>query len=176
MTKRTSLTVTVEEGQTLFLQSAVFQLPDKLGEGNSFPITERSVAADEVRSLWRELKGHSPIYQKARRQVVFGPVEAWEEVVGENGASGWKLKKPETTVELKLPDEAVSGIVWCLLLAVHPESKTVENLGKQDDICWPVAQKIRKTTALRELLKLSTSTRRTFADDPAEKAEDVSAK
>lgn len=152
-----NLRLTLEEGQMLFQVSSTFSLPEKLGE-STYSVADRAISGDEVRLLYRELRSRSPLAQKAERWQMFGPEDAWEEVTNEGGKIGYKMKpsRKDEIVSIKINDDIVSGIVWCLLVSVHPASVTVRNLTTQEEILWPLADKVKRRKILRESIGLST--------------------
>jgi hypothetical protein len=171
MTNGKNLSLTLEEGQALFQISATFSLPEKLGE-STYSIADRAIAGDEVRLLYRELRSRSPLSQQAERWQMFGPKEVWDEVTNEGGKIGYKMKPAmkDDIVSVKVSDDILSGITWCLLISVHPASQVLKNLTTQEEILWPLADKIKRTKILRESIGLSTKTlpKRWKSDDEFE--------
>ena len=151
-----NLSLTLEEGQLLFQISSVFSLPEKLGE-STYSIADRAISGDEVRLLYRELRSRSPLSQKAERWQMFGPEDAWDEVTNEGGKIGYKMKpsRKDEIVSVKVNDDILSGITWCLLVSLHPASVMLKNLTTQEEILWPLADKIKRTKILRESVGLS---------------------
>jgi hypothetical protein len=171
ITNGKNLSLTMEEGQMLFQISSTFALPEKLGE-STYSIADRAISGDEARLLYRELRSRSPLSQKAERWQMFGPEDAWDEVTNEGGKIGYKMKpsRKDEIVSVKVNDDILSGITWCLLISVHPASQTLRNLTTQEEILWPLADKIKRTKILRESIGLSTKTlpKRWKSDDEFE--------
>lgn len=171
-----NLSLTIEEGQALFQISSTFSLPEKLGE-STYSIADRSISGDEVRLLYRELRARSPLSQKAERWQMFGPEDAWEEVTNEGGKIGYKMKprRKDEIVSIRVTDDILSGITWCLLVSIHPASQVLKNLTTQEEILWPLADKIKRTKILRESIGLSTKglPKRWKSDDEFETPKDV---
>lgn len=158
ITNGKNLSLTMEEGQVLFQMSSVFVLPEKLGD-STYSIADRAISGDEVKLLYRELRSRSPLSQKAERWQMFGPEDAWDVVNNEGEKVGYKMKpsRKDDIVTVKVNDDILSGITWCLLVAVHPASVMLKNITTQEEILWPLADKIRRTKILRESIGLSKS-------------------
>ena len=158
ITNGKNLSLTMEEGQVLFQVSSIFSLPEKLGE-STYSIADRAIAGDEVRLLYRELRTRSPLAQKAERWQMFGPEIAWDEVTEGGNKIGYKMKPSmkDEIVSVKVNEDILSGITWCLLVSLHPASVMLKNLTTQEEILWPLAEKIKRTKILRESVGLSKS-------------------
>lgn len=166
--------LTIEQCQFLLNSSVGFNLPDKLGEA-TYTFVDKSLASDEVRSLYRALRAYSPAMQDAslnkRRLPIFGEKTAWDiELDEKGGIKAASLKHPETPVSLELDNDSVSGAMWCLLLAVHPDSKESRvGVSSAETLVWPTAVILGKSRALRDAIGLTrTEKRRRWDDDPAE--------
>jgi len=176
MGKDIKVKLTTDEGQQLFLMASNFVLPKKLGD-QAFSVADRGVAADEVRALFRAMKGYSPYAQTGERRTVFGPKKCWEEIKDGEKVSGHRMLDHDHETEVRLSEDAVSGVVWLLLLAIHPqedESKQGReippfNVGAQDLFIWPVAEKVKKVKAIREFMGMNKAAHRRWDDDPEEK-------
>jgi hypothetical protein len=170
-----NLSLTMEEGQLLFQISATYALPEKLGE-STYSVADRAISGDEVRLLYRELRSRSPLSQEAERWQMFGPRDVWDEVTNEGGKIGYKMKpiRKDEIVSVKVNDDILSGITWCILVSVHPASAAIRNLTTQEELLWPLAEKIKRTKILRESIGLSTKTlpKRWKSDDEFEAPKD----
>lgn len=149
------ISITVEEGNALVAISSVFHLPEKLDKDNTYTVADRSIAADEVRLLFRELRSHSPFMQGEEKLNRFGPVDAWKEIRDEHGNVGRKIVKRSLEVSIRLDEDILSGIVWCLLVSLHPSSGLIQSIQAQEDCLWPIAKKISRTRILREMIGIS---------------------
>lgn len=149
------ISITIEEGNTLVGIAAMFHLPEKLDKDNTYTVADRSIAADEVRLLFRELRSHSPFMQSEEKLNRFGPVEAWKEVRDDRGNVGRKIVKRSLEVSINVNDDILSGIMWCLLVALHPSSGLIQPIEVHEDCLWPIAKKISRTRILRELIGIS---------------------
>lgn len=156
--------VTCEEGQTLLRIAINFSLPEKLGD-QSYSIVERSLASDEVKSLYRVIRSASPLLQKPQRWICFGPEENYEEIKNEGGAVGHKMKDVSVEVPLKLNEDAKSGAIWCLIVAMHPSAPLCQSVGTQSDVLWPLAEKLRCVRAVKEAIGLDKAKPRRWAVD-----------
>lgn len=166
MAESERITITVDEGQMLFERAAAFALPEKLGDAK-YDIAERGLAAEDVRALWRELRGRSTLYQ-TKKLVLFGPADAWENkgIVGET--TQYRAEHGhETTVKIRLTKEGRAGAFWCLLLALHPSSPVQVGASKREEAAWPLAEKLRLVGELRRETGLERARRRELTlDDP----------
>lgn len=163
MGKETKVKVTVEEGNSLFITAVLFKPPKKYGDKPELSVPEISVAAQEVHELYKEMRARSPIAQRPERRAVFGPLAAWDEIKTENG-SVFSLSKPDTEVELRLSEDALSGLVWCLIYRLHPSSEGFNNTASAN-LAWSIATKAKKLKAIREFIGLEGAARRRWADD-----------
>lgn len=174
MAEERKFTVTTEQGQVLFRVAGGFALPEKLGD-LKYDVAERAVASDEVRDLFRELKSRSPNYSISRR-VQFGPAEGWDEVTIPDGSGStmkaWTLKpeQRETPVEIKLSEDALSGVAWCLLVTLHPASPMRMGVQDLEDIIWPLAKVFGLVGMLRKDLGVDKTKHRRIELDKEEKA------
>ena len=174
------LELTVREGQMVVAIAETFGLPERLGLDLTYSVNDRSQAADEVRIMRRELRAHSPIMQgnapgaDGQESNNFGSLDAWKEVKGESGRIGYRMMKPGTTERVRLTEDILSGIMWCLLVGVHPASPSIKTLREQDEVLWPIAKKLGRTKQLRKLVGLSDKAqpRRWKTDDEMDAAEE----
>lgn len=150
MSKDEKVQVTAEEGQTLFRVAIRYTLPEKLGE-QSYDVAERGIANDEIRSLFRELRSHSPLYLTKERTIAFGPVSAWKKTP-EFGKNGWELEDQSSIVEIRVSDDARSGAYWCLLALLHPASGLIAAPALQEEVLWPLAKKLRLVGELEKAI------------------------
>lgn len=156
MVDEKKVSLTIEEGQAMLLIAANFGLPESLGAEQRYTGTDRAIAADEVRKLYREIRSRSPLLQKAERWHRFGPVEAWSEVKGDAGKIGHRCTDPARLVSMSIDEDIVSGMIWCLLVALHPASASVASVSMQEDIFWPIAAKLKKTRIIRETIGMTS--------------------
>lgn len=172
MTEAAKVRLTCEEGQNLLNVASSFMLPEKLGDTN-FSVADRAIAGDEVRRLYRELKAYSPMTLKPERWILFGPADNFTKTVTDRGQEAHRMVDLVLEVEMRLDDDAMSGLAWCLLVALHPSSERVlAPAGVQEDILWPLAAKVGRTKAIRELIGFSKGTpRRWKVDSEYEKDE-----
>lgn len=161
-------TFTCEEGQALLRLSSAFSLPEKLGE-QIYNVADRRIASDEVAELYRELKSRSAMLLKKDRKLLFGPADNYEEF-GDGAQSIHRMKEPLMPVKVKLTEESLSGVVWCLLVALHPASAMCATVGLQEDIYWPIARKIQKVDALRAEMKVENGNARRWKSDKKKEA------
>lgn len=156
MADEKKISLTIEEGQAMLSVSVNFALPESLGSEQRYTIADRAIAADEVRKLYREIRSRSPLLQKVERWHRFGPLEAWTEVKSDSGKIGHRCSDPTRLVQMNLDEEIESGMVWCLLLALHPASPSVTSVSVQEDIFWPIAAKLKKTRIIRKTIGMAS--------------------
>lgn len=156
MTEGKKLSLTIEEGQALLMIAAFFNLPAKLSEEQNYTPTDRSLAQGEVGMLYKEMRSWSPMMLMKERWHRFGPKELWTEFMLESGQVGHRCSDNTKTVSININDDIVSGIVWCLLVALHPSSQAAAGVGDQVNLYWPIAAKLGKTKAIKEMIGLTT--------------------
>ena len=148
--------ITYQQGQFLMNSSVGFHLAEKLGD-DSYSHIDRSIAADEVRQLFKVLKSYSPRAQRFGKEnrIWFGELDAWEEVKKDGEVVGGELKDPEREIELNLDDDAISGVMWCLVVALHPDAKEHRvGVALAENVVWPIAEQFGRVGALKDVLKL----------------------
>lgn len=148
-----TVTLTVEEGNALVALSSGFKFQDKLGD-HSYTLVDQSTALDEVRLLYKELRRKSPLMQLPERYKRFGPERAWSQVTDEDGKIGYKLIEPLIEVTVNLDVDIISGIIWCLIVALHPQSAFVQSTSIQEDLLYPIAIKMCRLRTIREYIGL----------------------
>jgi len=152
-TKRVVLTV--EEGSALATIAKSFALPERLGD-NTYTVGDRSIATtDEVGALRRALREQSPLMQGAERWNCFGPQECWRQIKNEVGSIGFQVLKPKEEAAIRVDDNVLGGISWCLLVGLHPSSSVCRPLDIQQDVLWPIAKKVGLVHQLRELIGIT---------------------
>ncbi len=181
MGKGAEVVLTGEEAQFLLERTAVLSLPQELGE-NKFDVADQAIANDEMANLLRCLKSYSPRMQRwgKDRQLLFGDLGDWEaKEVSRPDASGKLEVGTEFThlagdkeYKVRLTPPAVNGAMWALFLSLYPICKMGNGLHKPvynsiaANVCWPIAEKLKKVTALRAFLKMDITKSRNWADDP----------
>lgn len=161
--------LTCEEGDILLQMSAGFALPEKIGD-QKFTVGDRAVAGDEVKELYTELRAHSPMMMTKKRIRRFGPAgNIVKKVTKEDGEEieSYEYKDRELEVEVRLNEDAVSGVMWCVLAAVAPapEGKLAMGVELQTELFWPIAKKLDRVEAVRELVGFSKGTHRRWKTD-----------
>lgn len=176
MAKATVVRLAAVKLNWLFQKVAMFELPEKVGDV-SYDLVQRRIVKDECAKALRELKAYSPWAQRlgSEMRLVFGPADLWTEIRKDGKLVDLEMLHPERECEIKLSQEAVSGISWLLLTMLSVATKNAE--GKQsheeappivaDLYVWPIAEAIRRVKVLRESLNLDSSEKkRQWADDP----------
>jgi hypothetical protein len=144
----------MEECNSLLIMSNTFSCPNKLGEANSISSAEQLQTNLQVGKLYRELKRHSPFLKGDKRILAFGPIDAWDVTKTEEGGENYKLVTPDREIELHFKRDAFNGLMWLLVFMLHPASPMVRKAGQQEDVCWPIAQKIGREKAIQKEIKL----------------------
>ena len=165
----------------LFQKISIFELPAKVGDA-SYDFVQQRMVKDECNKASAELKAYSPWAQKLGEEMrlVFGPVDMFDQVRKDGKLEELILREPERILEVRLSEDAVSGIAWMLLTMLSPATKD-EKTGKKTHeellpfsaatYAWPVAMAIRKVAVLRAALNLDASDKkRKWADDPEPEA------
>ena len=146
--------LTMEECNTLLIMANSFSCPSKLGETNAISSAEQLQVNLQVGKLYRELKRHSPFLKGEKRVLAFGPADAWDVTKSEEGTENYRLLVPDREIELHLKRDSLNGLIWLLVFMLHPASQIVRKAGQQEDICWPIAQKIGREKAIQKEIKL----------------------
>ncbi len=160
-----SVRLTCQEGNALLLIASNFSLPEKIGD-TPYNVADRAISGDEVRELYRELKARSPMMLKPERRILFGPEDNWKETK-ENGELGHRMTDKTREVGIVLTEASLSGVIWCLIVSLHPASGMVQTVGVQEDIFWPIAEKLKKVRIIKETIGLdpTKATPRRWKDD-----------
>jgi hypothetical protein len=163
--QKEKIRITQEQGNLLLQTAGNFSLPEKLGD-TPFNVADRVLAAQDVATLYRELKAHSPKLQKDR-MLFFGPSDNWEEQEVEGGKA-IKLKEPNREVEIRIDEDMRSGAYYCLLTMFHPASQQLRFAGTQSDVLWPLAKRLRLVKALQKELGVEKAQHKRLDLDPEE--------
>lgn len=159
----TPLALTCSEGQALLRIAANFQLPEKMGD-TPYNVADRALAGDEVRTLYKALKEESPVLTGPERLILFGPSDNFE-VSGEGRAKQHRMIDTNKEVTITINEDALSGLVWILVCCLHPGSPVCQTIGAQEDMFWPLAEKIKRTKIIRETIGLNKATPRRWKTD-----------
>ncbi len=174
MARTQKVKLTAEQGQLLLMMSANFQPPEKLGDA-AYGAVERAQAREDVRLLFRELKAVSPhIHMPGRKQrLLFGPMDNWEEIKNDQGeTTTFQVRETGRECDVRLPEDALSGLPWCLLTYMDPGSAAPVSVMVSENVVWPLVAKLGKVQALREALGLDKAQPRRWKDDP-ESSEEI---
>ena len=162
----TPLALTVEEGNNLLQIASGFACPESLGEGQKYNNSERVLANNEVATFFWGLREKSPILRSKKRLLFFGPEEAYEETTDPaTGKPFRKLVDPYVKVDLELDEKQIRGLIWCLLVRLHPMSSAISGAGEQITLVWPVARKVEVEEWLREQIGLDKATPKVIKRD-----------
>ena len=148
------ISITVEQGNNLFRAAYLWKFPKKVGE-KSFSEGTVSTFNDYIRQFVKACKKVSPIWREEKR-LYFGPREAWERLETvltqrqrEELPIGsipddvqYKNKAKDMEVPITLTGEARQGLFWICYLMLHPSSDGMLAAGQQDDLVWPVVERL----------------------------------
>jgi hypothetical protein len=165
------LKVTCSEGQAILRLSANFMLPERLGD-QSYGIAERALAGEEVRTLYRTMKEMSPYLLSPEKLILFGPKENYVEI-GEGRSKTHRMKDNSLEATVVISEDAVSGLMWILLCCLHPASPICQPIGTQEDVFWPIAERISRVKVLREAVGITKGTPRRWKTDDEYSGPDI---
>lgn len=170
--------VTCSEGQAILRLAANFTLPEKLGD-TSYNVAERALAGEEVRTLYKAMKEVSPYLTSPEKLILFGPRDNYEEN-GEGRAKSHRMKEATLEINVVMNEDAISGLMWILLCCLHPGSPVCQPIGTQEDVFWPIAERVNRVKVLREAVGIMKASPRRWKTDEEwadpEKKEDAKKK
>jgi len=175
----TTLTVTYRQGNIL-LGACNGALPEKINDELKFPWDVRATFTRNSRQLFKAIKKASPGFQARPIMIpVFGDPKNWKkdpsramkvsdglggfreiELQG-NQAPQYSIIDGELTVDLELNAQASDAVGLILVQFAHPDSKNQEgksvclSAADQDDIVWPLAEKLFIVPWLEEKVGLT---------------------
>lgn len=158
-----SIKITHTQGNVLLNGSMAGKFPKEVG-GRAFNDQAQAKINDKFRLLFKKLK---KISSKSDGSYLFGKKDNWKQIEVPKPqtmtASGsvemqkvqtetqWSLVDADLEIELAdLTGAEKSGIYWLCYLWCHPASPNCQNPGVQEDVIWPVIEKIGKTADLRK--------------------------
>lgn len=165
----------ITAGQGQFLLGMILgwrTMPEKLGESKKFSPVERAAADRDVLVLYDEIKKVSPLMrrQSKERGNMFGPEENWDlKKTADGSMKSGDMLDESLEVPLHLTEKAVSGAMWLILFACHPESafpRAATNTVA--DILQPLAFRLRRLAALEDELGLRNAKSREWPEDDSE--------
>lgn len=146
--------LTLWEARNLFNLAGNYGIVTQAHGGKQDPYwAARAWKEQQIVKLWSKLK--SLATQLPGNSWRIGP----ENPEKENGTLEY---------ELNLHDDDRDAAFYVLSAALDPRSPLKQPISVQEDIIWPIADKIRKRNALRRELKLHETKPEKIEDDPAE--------
>lgn len=152
--------------------------PKKWGE-KAIPDDEQLVGREDIGSLLTSLRSYSPWFQGVGDDFksIFGDKIDWypadkagkrlEGVSSEDERiASWKMKDQSKVYNVKLGREAVSGVVWCCILRLHPYCIIPATTKDAVDIWWPMSTIVRKEMAVRKYIGIAAAKRVEWENDP----------
>lgn len=179
MSKREEFTLTLEWCQRItdVCIAGRGSFPKKWGE-KDVPINEQLIGREDLGDLFKALRTYSPWLQGIGDdfKTVFGPKEDWYPVdktgcklegvdLDDDRVASLKMVDPEKKYKLRLNREAISGVVWCCILRLHPYCIIPTSTRDATDTWWPITEAIGKTAAVRKYIGVAAATRTEWEDD-----------
>lgn len=142
-------------GTALFRAARNTIIPEKVGD-TEFTGSERATFARWLNKLAGRLKEYSPITQKSRRHIFFGPEKWWRKTVADEETS----KKEGTKKLFEVVEEFVDEVEEVSLCStaekkalyiisfvfLHPKSPYAFPPGMQEDMVWPWVRALGEKT------------------------------
>jgi hypothetical protein len=152
--------------------------PKKWGD-KEIPIEEQLIAREDLGELFKTLRSYSSWLQDLDEdyRALFGDKDNWRPI-DKTGAridgvrkdderiGGYEMVDSDKEYTLRLGKEALSGVVWCCILRLHPHCIIPTSTKDAVDVWWPVAEAIGKANAVRKYIGLAGAKRTEFEDDP----------
>lgn len=170
------------EGQFL-LRYANLKVPTDLA-GEKLDPGVAVNANDQIVLLRRDLRAHSPMIQREQKPC-FGSPANWAKKVTPvfcakckegsplRDSDSWDMVDPYRKIEVRLSEDAVSGIFWCLLIAMGGGHALVASNAEIDELVMPLANRFGWTSELKRAMKLDRAKARTLVREAAPEKEPV---
>lgn len=176
MAKAREYSVTMEQGCCLLQMVMGFTMPPKLGE-KAYSAIERVTVERDVVELFDAIKAVSPLMRRRGPEHgdMFGPEENWEIAKNKDGnpVTG-DVKDVTTEVKISLTEKAVSGAMWLLFFAMHPDSPLPRATAKiRSDLLFPLAWRLHRKTSLEAELGLKSAKSKEWMEDEPSAEEDT---
>jgi hypothetical protein len=164
------------EGQFL-LRYANAKVPPELGD-EKFDLGVVSNGNDQIVMLRRDLRAYSPIIQRHQKPC-FGDAGNWTKKITSvlcakckdasvKDDESWNMTDPDKRISVKFSEDAVGGVYWCLLLALHPLSSHLAANAEIDEIVMPLARKFGWLSELKRAIKLDRAKAKTLVREKPE--------
>lgn len=176
MAKGKDYRITMEQGQFLLGLAVGFRtMPDKLG-ARTFTAIERAAGDRDVLALYDAIKTVSPLLREhgKKRGDMFGPADNWDIEKDKDGnLKSGSMKDEQVEVDIRLSDKAISGAMWCMLFASHPDSAAPRAGSKiMVDVLQPLAFRLRRLMALEDELGIRNAKSKEWPEDDADEQDE----
>lgn len=190
MTKREEFSLTMEQCQRL-AETAIIgrsNFPKKWGE-KPVPDDEQLLGREDIGALLAALRSYSLWLQGigADYKPLFGDKGDWYPAdkdekrldnveLDDPRITGWKFVNQKKIYKIRLNREALSGVVWCCILRLHPHGPPMPlalSTREALDTWWPLAEAIGKATAIRKYIGLAAAKRTDWEDDEVKEPADA---
>jgi hypothetical protein len=154
------------------------KFPKKWGESKDVPIEEQLIGREDLGDLFKTLRSYSPWLQGTADEYknLFGDKNNWHPVDAEgqkldvtdfddDRVKGFEMVDSLKEYTLRLGSEALSGVVWCCILRLHPHYVIATSTKEAVDVWWPIAEVVGKATAVKKYIGLAAAKRPTWEDD-----------
>src|SRR5258705_10667016 len=164
MSKREEFSLTQMQWQqiTIVCTTGRSSFPKKWGE-KEVPIDEQLIGREDLGDLFKTLRAYSPWLQEIGDdyRMLFGSKGDWHPIdkegekldnvsIDDVRIAGYKMIDPEKKYTLRLEREALSGVVWCCILRLHPHCIIPTSTREAVQTWWPIAEEIGRLTPIRE--------------------------
>lgn len=152
--------------------------PKKWGD-KDVPLDEQLIGREDLGDLFKAFRAYSVWLQGigSEYRQLFGDKANWHAIDAsgkrldgvrqdDERIQGYEMADQEKTHTIRLNREALSGVVWCCILRLHPNCMMPTSTKDAVDVWWPIAEAIGKATAVRKYIGISGAKRTDFEDDP----------
>lgn len=165
MSDELEIEVDYTQGNQILRNAYHLVFPEKVGERTFSPKVRQNMMG-KVRRLVACFRAVSPIMQE-ERVLYAGPREGYVEqdltqnekerleaqslaISEDRVEKKFKLVNPRATYKVVLNKKAQDALYWLLYLYLAQDSKMILPAGQQDDIAWPLAEKIGARESLEK--------------------------
>lgn len=154
------ISVDFETGNFVIRSLYRLEMAEKVGE-RTFTPAVRSSIGKKMRQSYKAFREVSEILKEERR-LFFGPRAGYTEhdrlsikedelaLTEEKSTTRFQLINKLALVEVELTGQAKEGLYWFLFMILHPDSKSCWPVGMQEEIAWPLAEKIGALKSLEK--------------------------
>jgi hypothetical protein len=173
--------LTIDQCQRLAETSAITRnaFPRKWGE-KAVPDHEQLIGREDISELHKTLRSYSPWMQEigVDYRTIFGEKSDWypSDAAGKRltdvaqddpRIETWKFVDQRKAYTVRLGREALSGVVWCCIVRLHPYAPIPLTTRDPVEAWWAIAAAVGKETAVRKYIGLAGAKRIEWEDDPS---------